>query len=97
MNFKNLIRTAEQEANSRDNRYINIILDSIVENLNNKVHNNSSIIKEEIKDTKKDIVEYTNKKSKNAIKTKTIKYYLGKRSYSHSKYNLSSAYSKNYI
>jgi hypothetical protein len=92
MNFKNLIRTAEQEANSRDNRYINIILDSIIQNLNNNVHNNSSIIKEEIKDIKKDIVEYTNKKSKNSIKTKTIEYYLGKRSYSHSKYNLSSAY-----
>lgn len=92
MNFKNIIRIAEEEVRIPDNWYINNILNKIVERVNRKIEEDPSALKTVLNETKKEIIEYTNKQSQTSIKTKTIEYYISKRSYSPSKYNLDRAY-----
>ena len=92
MNFRNIIRIAEDEVRVPDNWYVNNILNKIIERVNRKIEEDPSALKTVIDEIKKEIIEYTNKQSQTSIKTKTIEYYISKRSYSPSKYNLDRAY-----
>lgn len=92
MNFKNIIRIAEEETSIPENWYLKTILQNIINKTNSEIHDSSSLINDAIADTKKDISEYTDKKAHTSIKTKTIEYYISKRSYSNSNYNIVRAY-----
>lgn len=92
MNFKNIIRVAEEETRIPESWYLKTILQNIIDRENNEIHENSSVIKDAISNTKRDILEYIDKKANTSIKTKTIEYYIGKHSYSHSRYNIVRAY-----
>lgn len=92
MNFKYLVKIAEEEVLVPDNWHLSIIIENLINRANNEIQNGSPKLDEVIADTKKDIAEYTNKKGETTIKTKTIEYYIGKNSYSHSKYNINRAF-----
>lgn len=92
MGFKHLIKIAEDEVSVPDNWHLSIILENMINRANNEIQNGSPKLDEVIADVKKDIADYTDKKGKTKIKTKTIEYYIGKNCYSHSKYNINSAF-----
>ena len=92
MNFRNLARIAEDESRHSDNWYINNIIDAIVDMHNKEIKDKSFPLKQVVENIKKEISDYTEKQSHTSIKTKTIEYYISKRCYSPSKYNLDKAY-----
>ena len=92
MNFRNLARIAEDESRHSDNWYINNIIDAIVGMHNEEIKDKSFPLKQVVENIKKEISDYTEKQSHTSIKTKTIEYYISKRCYSPSKYNLDKAY-----
>ncbi len=92
MKFRNLIKSAELENENSDNIHVKTVLNSIINKVNNENDNKSSSMRDIVENIKNEVIEHTKKQSNTSIKKKTIEYYLSKRCYSTTKYNLSKAY-----
>ncbi len=93
MKFKSIIRLTEREMDKTNQLSLKQVINQYVEYFNEAKSKNPSISLDELmQETRTDIDNYIKNNNSSSIKTGIIEYFLNRRIYSSSKYNVNNAY-----